>query len=206
MMLSTAQTRSAECPETVNSPALPKHLTGAASDLTQVFTEELTPQQQSQLRVYLEQGLPLSPRPYQDIATELKASESQIIAQINHWQQQSLIRRLGLVVKHRKLGYRANAMVVWDIKDKDIEHVAAQLSQRPEVSLCYQRPRRLPHWPYNLFCMIHGKDRETVQAQIATLTQELELHHINKDVLFSYKAFKQQGARYSQRIQENDRA
>lgn len=163
----------------------------------------LTASQQRGLRVYLEQGLPLCPRPYQHIATELEASEEQILAQIQSWQQESLIRRLGLVVKHRQLGYKANAMVVWDIKAQDIEQLARLLSSRPEVSLCYQRPRRLPHWRYNLFCMIHGKDRAAVLEQITLLTQELDLQKINKDVLFSYKAYKQQGARYS-RMQNND--
>ena len=166
----------------------------------------LNSEQQRQSRVYLEQGLPLSPRPYQEIAEQLNTDEAQIIAQIAHWQQQSLIRRLGLVVKHRQLGYRANAMVVWDIPDGDVNRIAALLAQRPEVSLCYQRPRRLPRWPYNLFCMIHGKNREAVLTQIAALTRELHLTHISKDVLFSYKAFKQQGARYSQRKTANDRA
>ncbi|WDE01871.1 Lrp/AsnC family transcriptional regulator [Thalassomonas actiniarum] len=169
-------------------------------------SEALNQEQQRELRVYLEQGLPLSPRPYQEIAARLNTSETQVLEQIRHWQQQSLIRRLGLVVKHRQLGYCANAMVVWDIRDQDVNRIAGQLSARPEVSLCYQRPRRLPHWTYNLFCMIHGKDREAVLKQINLLTRELGLSHINKDVLFSYKAFKQQGARYSQRKQTDDRA
>ncbi|WDE08241.1 Lrp/AsnC family transcriptional regulator [Thalassomonas viridans] len=166
----------------------------------------LTQEQQRQLRVYLEQGLPLSPHPYREIAARLATGEAQIMTQIKQWQEQSLIRRLGLVVKHRQLGYRANAMVVWDIKDTDMEHIAGQLAARPEVSLCYQRPRRLPHWHYNLFCMIHGKDRSAVLEQINLLTRELALEHVNKDVLFSYKAFKQQGARYSQRKTADDRA
>ncbi|WP_281557741.1 hypothetical protein [Thalassomonas sp. RHCl1] len=190
----------------------PEPLSPAALSISPVPAEiapdgtSLTPEQQRELRAYLEQGLPLSPRPYQEIAARLNTCETEVIKQIRHWQQQNLIRRLGLVVKHRQLGYCANAMVVWDIKDQDINHIAGQLSARPEVSLCYQRPRRLPHWRYNLFCMIHGKDREAVLKQINLLTRELKLDHINKDVLFSYKAFKQQGARYSQRKQVDERA
>ena len=33
------------------------------------------------------------------------------------------------------------------------------LADLPFVTLCYRRPRRPPRWPYNLFCMIHGRDR-----------------------------------------------
>ncbi|WDE14153.1 hypothetical protein [Thalassomonas haliotis] len=197
------QTRLAKTQEALNPAALS---VPCAPEDKAPDNETLTLEQQRQLRVYLEQGLPLSPRPYQEIAARLNTSEAAVISQINYWQQQSLIRRLGLVVKHRQLGYCANAMVVWDIEDQDVDRIAGQLSARGEVSLCYQRPRRLPHWSYNLFCMIHGKNKEAVLRQIEVLTRELELNHIKKDVLFSYKAFKQQGARYSQRKPGNDRA
>ena len=34
-----------------------------------------------------------------------------------------LIKRMGVVVRHRALGYRANAMVVWDVPDNELERV-----------------------------------------------------------------------------------
>ena len=175
----------------------------SAAELNTELDTALNTAQQRQLRVYLEQGLPLVAHPYQLIANELKVNESQVIAQIKDWQQEQLIRRLGLVVKHRQLGYHANAMVVWDVNAQDITEIARRLTTRQEVSLCYQRPRRLPHWPYNLFCMIHGKDRTSVIQQINILTTELALEDINKNILFSYKAFKQHGARYSQRTNQD---
>lgn len=161
-----------------------------------VLTLDLSVEQKHQLRAILEQGLPFVAQPYLHIAEQIDASERQVIEQIQDWQIQGLIRRYGLVVKHRQLGYVANAMVVWDVTEAEMEHVAKSLSQRNEVSLCYRRPRQLPHWPYNLFCMIHGKSTTEVEAQIQTITDELALTHINKAVLFSYKAYKQQGARY----------
>jgi DNA-binding Lrp family transcriptional regulator len=103
------------------------------------------------------------------------------------------------VVKHRQLGYKANAMVVWNIADEHVDRVAALFSSCPEVSLCYRRPRRLPHWPYNLFCMIHGTDRSIVLAQIEAMVAKYSLQDIEKDILFSFKAYKQQGARYGKR-------
>lgn len=161
-----------------------------------VLSLDLNADQKHQLRAILEQGLPFVVQPYLQIAQQIDASERQVIEQIQDWQVQGLIRRYGLVVKHRQLGYVANAMVVWDITEEEMDSVAKVLSQRNEVSLCYRRPRQLPHWPYNLFCMIHGKSTTEVEAQIETITETLGLGHINKAVLFSSKAYKQQGARY----------
>lgn len=178
----------------------------------------LNPQQQKQLRTLLEQGLPNVSKPYLALANtlneqqldncqqndtqanNLRIDEQDVIAQIKIWQESGLIRRFGLVVKHRNLGFNANAMVVWNVPDEQVDQVANSLAKRPEVSLCYRRPRRLPDWPYNLFCMIHGKERAVVIEQINQITQSCELNHIDKDILFSTKAFKQHGARYSKKL------
>ena len=149
------------------------------------------------LRGAIEKGLPSGLSPYQAIAKQLALSEQQVLMQIANWQEDGLIRRFGLVIKHRKLGYDANAMVVWNIPNDEMDNVAQKLAKCAPVSLCYQRPRRLPDWPYNLFCMIHGTDRNLVLQQISQITEQLGLESIEKDVLFSFKAYKQHGARYS---------
>jgi len=156
----------------------------------------LTEIKKSQLRKLIESGLPKQLQPYQALAEAIDCTEQQVLTQIANWQQTGLIRRFGLVVKHRKLGYNANAMVVWNIDNEQVDTIAAKLAKREEVSLCYRRPRRLPDWPYNLFCMIHGTDKDVVLQQIEELTQELSLTKIEKDILFSYKAYKQKGASY----------
>ena len=158
--------------------------------------KHLSSQQQRLLRAILEQGLPLIAKPYLAISEQINSTEIQVLEQIAFWQQEGLIKRFGLVVKHRQLGYRANAMVVWNIDDNKVDEIASQLSKRSEISLCYRRPRRLPNWPYNLFCMIHGKSRSEVEQQIKNIVQALKLQAIDKDILFSTTAYKQQGARY----------
>jgi DNA-binding Lrp family transcriptional regulator len=164
------------------------------------FTAELlSADQQQKLREILECGLPHVAQPYLAIAEKISATEAQVLAQIEHWQTDGLVKRFGLVVKHRQLGYKANAMVVWNIADEHVDRVAAMFSSCPEVSLCYRRPRRLPHWPYNLFCMIHGTDRSIVLAQIDAMVEKFSLQDIEKDILFSFKAYKQQGARYGKK-------
>jgi DNA-binding Lrp family transcriptional regulator len=168
--------------------------------------EYLNQVQQVVLRGIIEKGLAVTSKPFEEISVKLSATSVQVIKQITQWQQNGLIRRFGLVVKHRKLGFNANAMVVWNIPNESIDAIAEQLSTFDEVSLCYRRPRRLPDWNYNLFCMIHGTDREVVLAQIAKITQQLindnsqiwqSAEDLEQDVLFSTKAYKQHGARYS---------
>nr|WP_305800389.1 hypothetical protein [Thiolapillus sp.] len=103
---------------------------------------------------------------------------------------------MGIVVRHHELGYTANAMVVWDVPDDQTRRVGKALGRHACVTLCYQRPRRLPEWPYNLFCMIHGKDRERVLNYLDSLVESEALQDIPHEVLFSGERFKQRGARY----------
>lgn len=161
--------------------------------------EPLSLNQQQALRAFLERGLPHVAEPYLAIAKLICATQAQVLAQITYWQEDGLVKRFGLVVKHRKLGFKANAMVVWNIPDDKVSEVAEKLSSCAEVSLCYRRPRRLPDWPYNLFCMIHGTDRAVVIDQIAAMTKRFSLESVQKDILFSFKAYKQQGARYGKK-------
>jgi len=148
------------------------------------------------LRQQLETGLPLTPRPYETLAARTGLSEQDVIHAIRQWQGQGLIRRMGLVVRHRTLGYTANAMVVWDIPDDRVDAMARAIADAPFVTLCYRRPRRLPHWPYNLFCMIHGISRERVREQLQSLICEQHLQRIPHSVLFSNRAYKQRGGCY----------
>ncbi|MGB1062587.1 MAG: AsnC family protein, partial [Ketobacter sp.] len=67
------------------------------------------------------------------------------------------------------------------------------------VTLCYRRRRQAPHWPYNLYCMIHGKSREVVLQQLERITQRYSLQHIPRSILFSNQQFKQTGGHYARR-------
>jgi DNA-binding Lrp family transcriptional regulator len=141
-------------------------------------------------------GLPLVPRPYRAIGERLGISEQAVIARLRAMIDAGIIKRLGVVVRHHELGYRANAMVVWDVPDPRVDRVGRQLGDVDCVTLCYQRPRRLPDWPYNLFCMVHGQDRDEVLACIRRLVDALGLGDIRHELLFSGRRFKQRGACY----------
>lgn len=142
-------------------------------------------------------GLPLVSRPYAAIGAEIGMSEQQVIKHLVDWQADGTIRRMGVIVRHHELGYRANAMVVWNIPDERVQEVGRLLGEQSVVTLCYQRPRRLPGWPYNLFCMIHGQDRDVVLSHVEVLAGKLSefgLPDVEHKVLFSRRRFKQRGA------------
>lgn len=142
------------------------------------------------------EGLPLVPRPYAAIGVRLGLSEDAVLAGLGRLTIDGVISRLGIVVRHHELGWRANAMTVWDVPDERVPAAGACLRELPFVTLCYRRPRHPPGWPYNLFCMIHGRDRDTVLTQVEAATSEAGLAGLARDVLFSLRRFKQQGARY----------
>ena len=144
----------------------------------------------------IQDGLPLVTRPYLDIADRLGCTEQAVIDSLQSMIDAGIIKRLGVVVRHHELGYRANAMVVWDVSNDRVDQLGQQLGRQDCVTLCYQRPRRLPDWPYNLFCMVHGRDRKEVLDCIKQMAEGLGLEDVTHTVLFSRQCFKQRGARY----------
>jgi siroheme decarboxylase len=150
----------------------------------------------SSLIAAIQTGLPLVERPYAAIAEQLGRSEESVIGKIAELQRTGIIRRFGVVVRHHELGFRANAMVVWDVHDNQVNTIGEKLSAEDKVTLCYQRPRALPRWPYNLFSMVHGKDRQAVMDYVSELAARLGLASIPHELLFSRQRFKQRGARY----------
>lgn len=159
--------------------------------------EELRTPSDAEMRVLcgLEKGLPLAPEPYAQLAGRLGLTEAGVIAALRRLVEGGVISRLGLIVRHRELGYKANAMVVWDIPDGEVDDAGELFARQPFVTLCYRRPRR-PPWRYNLFCMIHGRERDIVLDQVARL-RALIRPSTRSAVLFSCRCFKQRGARFS---------
>ncbi len=143
----------------------------------------------------LQEGLPLVVRPYLALADELGVEEPEVIDAIRDLQEGGCIKRFGMILKHRELGYRANAMVVWDVPNDRVDRVGTLLGEESCVTLSYRRPRRPPQWNYNLFCMIHGTCRDEVNAQLEDIVNRRGLDYPHQ-VLFSSHCFKQRGAVY----------
>lgn len=143
----------------------------------------------------LEGGLDLTPRPYARLAGQLGWSEDAVLDRLRALVDRGIISRFGCILRHRRLGYIANAMAVWDVPDAKVDEIARRLARRDEVTLCYRRRRSPPAWRFNLFAMIHGRDRAAVINQIRAAASDTGLGDCPSSILFSKRCFKQSGAR-----------
>ena len=152
------------------------------------------------LAALVESGLPLLARPYAAWAAQLGCDEADVFATIARWLDRGTLRRFGVVVRHHELGFDRNAMTVFDVPDQDVDACGAALAAQPGVTLCYRRARA-EGWPYNLYCMVHGREREAVRATIAAAARAAGLEQRPHEVLFSLRRFKQQGGSYFRAVQ-----
>lgn len=140
-------------------------------------------------------GLPLVEQPYRQLADSLQLPEDMVLARLGHMLEQGVIRRIGAVPNHYAIGYRANGMAVFDVADEQVDELGQQLGQLDCVSHCYRRPRHLPHWPYNLFAMVHSSSRRAVREQQGQLLQLLGPACRRHALLFSTRILKKSGLR-----------
>ncbi len=148
---------------------------------------------EQRLVAVLQPGLPLVRRPFATVGAQAGISETEVLDTLAGWLAAAIVKRFGVVVRHHELGFKANAMVVFDVPDEVVAKTGAHLAREQGVTLCYRRQRHLPEWPYNLYCMVHGRSREEVMPIIERLCR-VAGHPC--EVLFSTRRFKQQGARY----------
>lgn len=144
----------------------------------------------------IQNGLPFVSRPFAEIGKQLALSETEVMARLQQLQTRGVIRRFGVVVRHHEVGYGANAMVVWDVPDDQVRELGGCLAGFDFITLCYRRPRHLPQWRYNLYCMIHGRSREEVHTHLEWMVNHCGLQNLPHEVLFSRRRFKQRGAVY----------
>ena len=140
-------------------------------------------------------GAPLVPRPYDAVGDRLGVSGQQVRERLAQMLESGLIRRIGAVPNHYRLGFTANGMSVWDVDDAPVDALGERIGQLPGVSHCYRRPRRLPTWPYNLFAMLHGRTRAEVEQQAVQLRELLGTACRGHDILYSTAILKKTGLR-----------
>ncbi len=139
-------------------------------------------------------GLDIVPTPFAQLARNLKRPESEVLERIKTLQTAGLISRLGVIVRHRALGWSANAMVVWDITSAQIDQAGPALAALPGITLCYER-RPVPGiWPYRLYSMIHARSRTEARETLSRARALPELQNAKYQTLFSTRCFKQTGA------------
>ncbi len=144
-------------------------------------------------------GLPIVAEPWQAVADGLGVPLDELLTRLADMLQRGVIRRIGAVPNHYAIGYTANGMSVWDVDDAQVAVVGEFVGRLDRVTHCYQRPRALPDWPYNLFAMVHGQDRDEVREHIEQIAVELKREFgpvcQARDVLFSSAILKKTGLR-----------
>lgn len=142
----------------------------------------------------LSDGLPLVPEPYAALSLQLKRPTGQVMARISALCAAGIISRLGVIVRHRELGWTSNAMVVWSIAPDAIAKAGVTLAALPGISLCYQRRTEPDVWPYPLYAMVHSRSRAEALAIISRASALPELSGVPYRILFSTHCYKQSGA------------
>jgi DNA-binding Lrp family transcriptional regulator len=140
-------------------------------------------------------GLPLVARPYEAVGAMLGVSGERVRARLGEMLEQGLVRRIGAVPNHYKLGFVANGMSVWDVDDAQVDALGAQVGALEGVSHCYRRPRHPPAWNYNLFAMLHGSSRAEVERQAEHIVALLGPACRGHDILYSTAILKKTGLR-----------
>ena len=141
-------------------------------------------------------GLPLVKEPYRQIADDLGVDEALVMERFEAMVASGQIRRIAAVPNHYKLGFTGNGMTVWDLPDDMIKELGEKIGALDFVSHCYHRPRHQPLWNYNLFAMVHGRDRDEVLDKTAQIAEMLGEYRRDHQVLFSTRILKKTGLRF----------
>lgn len=146
-----------------------------------------------QLIRLLQEDLPPGLTPYQTLADQLGLSESELLEKIQAYKASGILRRLGGVVRHHRMGYTHNVMVVWQVAEERLKETGRHMAAQPEISHCYARPV-YPDWPYNLYTMVHGTSEEACQQLILRMAKETGVSIYQK--LTSLKELKKTSMKY----------
>ncbi len=147
----------------------------------------------------LQSGLPLTTTPYAEVADSIGLPENDLLTRLEAMKSSGIIRRIAAAPNHYKLGMAANGMTVWDVADDHVATLGAQIGALPFVTHCYERPRALPDWPYNLFAMVHGTTREEVIEKREIIAEILRPAPGASDILYSTRILKKTGLRLKKR-------
>ncbi|RKZ59113.1 MAG: Lrp/AsnC family transcriptional regulator [Gammaproteobacteria bacterium] len=140
-------------------------------------------------------GFPIELMPYQKIADKVGITQDEVLQRLKRLLSIGIIRRIGAVPNHYKLGLTANGMTVWDVDDDKVSELGDIIGQLDFVSHCYQRPQHLPMWRYNLFAMVHGTNKDEVYDKVKQIEHLLGDNCKAHETLFSSAILKKTGLR-----------
>lgn len=144
---------------------------------------------------------PLEEEPYRIVAAQIGISEVELIARLEKYRRTGKLRRMGAVLRHREVGYAANALCAWRIPADRLDQAAALMAADPAVTHCYTRVTR-PGWTYNFYTMLHGHTREECRKIAAALAAAAGVG--DYAMFFSTREWKKTSMRYFQEEELDD--
>ncbi len=135
----------------------------------------------------LQGDLPLCERFFGPLAEEAGMSESDLLVQLRAWRSAGVLRRVGLLLRHREIGFKANGMCCWDLPESDVLERGRRVASCPEVTHCYERPKT-ERFPFRLYAMIHTPTWLGTQQLFERITRESGLE--GGQLLLSLAEFK----------------
>lgn len=137
-----------------------------------IHTEiELTPLHHKIIRL-AQYDIEMVSEPFAKIIKEIDINYDTFFKVLLELQEAGIMRRFASILNHRKAGFNANAMVVWDVDETNGEKIGADAAAFSAVSHCYLRPK-YANWPFNLFTMVHGKTTEETNGIIEEMAKEI---------------------------------
>ena len=132
----------------------------------------------------LQEGLPIFIRPFSVLATRVGCDEAEVIERIRAWRVEGVIKRFGLVVPKQGSEDALSAILVLDVPESEVERTGTLLAREKGVPFCHQRQKMLPAWRYNVFCLLDGRIKDVLLANVAELRQRLGLTDYAYDILY----------------------
>ncbi len=149
---------------------------------------EITKQHKAAI-MELQKDIDIVKEPFKAATQKLGIGYDEYFALANELKEAGVMRRFATILRHRKAGFNANAMSVWEAPEERAEEIGKKLASFSAVSHCYLRPS-FPNWKYNLFAMVHAKTHEESDALIEEMASETGLTNYRK--LYSTKEFKKE--------------
>ena len=134
----------------------------------------------------VQDGIPLCPRPFFQLMGNTEG-EAELLERLKEDFRNGFIRRISALMKHRRMGFTANAMALWSVTPNRADEVGEKLASSDKVSHCYRR-RRAPTWNFSHYAMVHGRSTEEVETEIRQLGKNIGVDA--GKILYSIKEFK----------------
>ena len=130
----------------------------------------------------VQEGFPISPRPFRDLGRALGLEEDEVISRLAMLQKEGLVRRIGPILDLRRMG-KSGILAALAVPLDRADGVAEVVSLYPEVSHNYLRPNDSG---YNLWFTVSGTE-ERIQDILQEISAKTGLKML---VLPTLKIFK----------------